>query len=694
MTILRGAALAALALSCGSTQRAPTPGTESTAGAVQVKTYGPLGARTDSKLPRQAVILGTDEHNGSTIVPIPATQAQALVDAMFVREGGKDPATGGMTPVKLSTAPNPDQSVQVGVFEEMAGGTGPQWRAGVWVSAIVAATTLNKDLTDFTFSASSGGFIDGASASGLMAGGFLAAITGAPVDPKATMTGTINPDGSIGPVAGIPEKFLGSIDKGKRRLGYPIGMRFAKSEATGGMVDLVQLAKDHGAEAVEVADVHEAYRLLTGRTLPEPVPVTEADMALDPATDKALEAKYQQWQKQVAADWATIVQLDNAGRMPKVLGLLRDYTKQNVDAAERLHKRGAIAGAYSRMLAAAAYALGTTKTAEILSKVQAGDVAGAKAVLEHVAAEPPTSADTFRAIGKLKPTTLGGHLAMMSAFKAALEGWVFGEFAARAVTAANAYLDSLKAKTAAELGAPSTADELVGIIAPTVMYEARRTAETTLAMHELEFEAAESVNYMCSIPNVRRMATSFQSASSAGLNYFDTLLVEPVAKANNMSDDDARQRIAMVEPDYLVAYMASKLGDSDGLPKELKSQWGERSLAWSLYTLAGSELAYYDASQLIAKYYSLGVTTDDQGKVSAIEHDKAFMNMLAAADKNARASARAARIAAGAIPIQAKLAYQLAMVQKDGDLTEKLDALAELWVSSAMSQSAVMLARN
>jgi hypothetical protein len=691
MRILGGAMLAVLAVSCGSSQHGGAA--EQPAGA-QVKTYAPLGARGDSKVPRQAVILGTDDRNGSTVVPLPATQAQAQVDAMFVREGVGAQATGGMTPVKLATAPNPDQSVQVGVFEEMAGGTGPQWRAGVWMSAIVAATALNKDLTDFTFSASSGGFIDGASASGLMAGGFLAAITGAPIDPKATMTGTINPDGSIGPVAGIPEKFLGSIDKGKKRLGYPIGMRFAKSEATGEMVDLVELAKKHGAEAIEIADVHEAYRLLTGRRLPEPVPVAEADMALDPATQKALEVKYQDWQRKVGAEWATIVQLDNSGRMPKLLGLLRDYTKQNVDQAEKLHARGALAAAYSRMLGAWAYATGTTHTAEILRQVQAGDLAGAKASLARVATEAPASADAFRQIGKLKPATLGGHLAMMSAFKAALEGWVFGEFAERATAASQAYIESLAGKSAADLGAPDTADQLVQLIAPTMVYEARRMAETSLAEQEIELEPAESVSYMCSIPNVRRMATSFQSASSAGLNYFDTLLVEPVAKANNVSDDQARELIAMREPDYLVAYMAAKVGDSDGLPKELKAQWGERSLAWGLYSLAGSELAYFNASQLIAKYYSLGVTTDDQGKVSAIEHDKAFLNMLAAADKNARAAAREARIAAGAIPIQAKLSYQLASIEKDGDLTEKLDALGEFWSSSAMSQTAVMLARN
>jgi hypothetical protein len=68
--------------------------------------------------------------------------------------------------------------------------------------------------------------------------------------------------------------------------------------------------------------------------------------------------------------------------------------------------------------------------------------------------------------------------------------------------------------------------------------------------------------------------------------------------------------------------------------------------------------------------------------------------MLDSAEKSARANARAAKIAAGAVPIQAKLAYQIAALEKDGDLTEKVDALGEFWASSAFSQTAVMLARN
>jgi uncharacterized protein len=679
----RWAVLAAALFACGGGTQATKPDPGKTA--ANVKTYEPLGSRKDSKDPSQAIILGTDDKNGSTILPLPVSDNKALVDAMYIRSGGGVIPTGGFTPVKLQTGPNPDRSVQVGIFEEMSGGTGPQWRAGVWVSAFVAATTLNKDLTDFTFSAASGGYIDGASASGLMAGGFLAAMTGNAVDPTTTMTGIINPDGTIGPVAGIPEKFLGSIEKGKKRLGYPIGMRFTRSEASGQTVDLVQLAKDHGAEAIEIANVHEAYKLLTGKTLPEPVPVAEADMALDPGTTKALEPKYVDWQGKVAAEWQSLLQLNQAGRLPATLVTMATMAQDLATSAEKLHKQGKLASAYTKMLGAWVYAASATDTYDVLSKVQAGDLDGAvKAIAALEALD--TTVEVFHKIGAIKPTTLGGHLLMIAAFESALRGWGFKAYAVEQITSTKEYLRGLAGTSKADLGSTSTAESVVAKVAPTVALIGRTIAETSLALQQLDFEAEQSVNYMCSIPNVKRMSTSFQSASAAGLTYFDTLV--------GVSDEYTRRRVELLEPDYLVAMMNSKLNTTEGMPTELKTLWGEKSLAWGLMSLAGSELAYHDSAQLIAKYYSLHVRNDLQGKVESVEHDKAFVNMLASAERTARASARSARIATGAIPVQAKLAYQLAAVERDGDLGERIDALNHFWASSAYSQTAVMLARN
>src|SRR6185503_11560046 len=120
--------------------------------------------------------------------------------------------------------------------------------------------------------------------------------------------------------------------------------------------DLVELAKSRNAEAVEISDVHQAYQLLTGKQLPEPIPVSTADMALDASTNQALDAKYKQWQQRLAVEWGAILQLESAGRLPQLLVYLRDYSKRYAEAAEKLHKENKLAAAYARMLAATVYA--------------------------------------------------------------------------------------------------------------------------------------------------------------------------------------------------------------------------------------------------------------------------------------------------------------------------------------------------
>jgi hypothetical protein len=685
-----GLVAACIALSCGGPQR-PTSKPSS---AYAVKVYGPLGIKADAKSPAQAVILGTDPKNGSTIIPLPATGDKTAVDAMFVKLGEPKEVIGGLSVVKLHTAPNTDGTVQVGIFEEYSGGTGPQWRAGVWIAAFVAATTLNKDLTDFTFAATSGGYIDGASASGLMAAGFLASITGTPIDPAATMTGMINPDGTIGPVAGVPEKFIAAIDKGKKRIGYPIGMRQTKSEKSGELVDIVAFAKERNVEAVEIADVHQAFHLLTGKHLPQPVEVGEAEMALDATTNQALDAKYKQWQQRLATEWAAILQLESAGRLPPVLATLRDYSKRYAEAAETLHKDKNLAGAYARMLTAYVYAASANQIYDVLAAVQANKLDAAVAAIARLDKLGTQTRDALVRVGSLRPPTMGGHLQMMAAFRAALRGFVFKDFATLSIASTKSYLESLKSVEPSTLGSEKTAEAVVKQVAPTILYVWKTVAETTLATEQLDFANASDISYMCSVPNVLRLATSFQSAGAAGISYFDALLVEPFAQSEKISADEARLRVAVVEPDYLVALMTSKLSTLDGTPTELKARWGDRSLPWGLLSLAGSELAYSHAAELIAKYYSLDVRLDESRQVTHIEHAKAFENMLASAERNARASARAARIATGAIPVQAKLAYQLASVGKKGTLDERVDALAQFWTSTSFSQTAVMLARN
>ncbi len=202
--------------------------------------------------------------------------------------------TGGMTKVVLQVFPNTRQVTSVGVAEQFPGGAGQTWKASVWIASRKAAQTLGRELIDYGFLAKSTGFIDGPSAGALFTAGFMAAILGDKVIPEATMTGTVNPDGTVGMVGGLEHKFLAAIKAGKKVLGYPEGNRRFKNEK-GLVVDLEDLASEHGARAVPIRDIYQAYKLLTGKELAFRKTVSPKAMALSTSLHPVMAQMTRRW---------------------------------------------------------------------------------------------------------------------------------------------------------------------------------------------------------------------------------------------------------------------------------------------------------------------------------------------------------------------------------------------------------------
>lgn len=681
---------ACIAASCAAPARVEKP-----APALEVKAYPPLGIRADAKAPHQALILGTDARDRSTLLPLPTAPGQVVVDAM---------ATSALIPVRLDTAPNADGTLHVSAASshEPGGAASPAARASVWMAAHAAATALDKDVTDIAFAASGGGAGGDVAASGLVAAGFLAALTGAAIDPRATLAASIQSDGTLGPVDALPERFAAALATGKKRIGYPAGMRNARSAKTGKRVDLLALAKRHGAHAVEVADVHAAYVLLTGKSLPAPQSVEPAAMALDAAITSWLDASYKQWQQQLAREWAGILQLESAGRLPASLVQLRDDAKRAAELAERLRQQNRPAAAHARMMAAVVDARSANRIYDVLANVQANKLDAALASLDQVEPLGDVMQTTFTSIAAHAPTTLGGHLQMLAALRAALRGWVFDDSAARARADAKTYLESLRGTAAATLGSEAIADAVVAHVAPAVRRNARAAAELALASEQLGLGDGGAPAYTLGADSAARLASIYRGLAAASMEYVDTALVDAIAargkRAKGEPDaphakDEARALLAMQDPAYLVASTVARLPAVDGLPKELVASWGESSLPSAMLALAAGQLAAAHADELIAKYSASGVQLDGQ-RLRTIAPDRTLTAMLAAAERAARSHARAARVATGAIPVQARVAYQIALAEQDGPLAARIDALARFRMVSAWSQLAVALARN
>jgi hypothetical protein len=714
MRLRRGAIALAL---CAPLGCAPAPGSRPArpAPAVgQVKHYQPLEMAGDARQAGQAVILGTDEANGSTVLALPAAPTPVVVDAMTVARA--DAAGGASHAIVLTSAPAPGAAiaatatttraapgdaepaapVQVGGGDD--GAAGARWRADAWSAALIATTALGKDLADAALSATPAGAVDGP-ASALLAGGFVAAMLGDTIDPAATLAGAIQPDGTIGPVAGLADQVAAAIARGRTRIGVPAGMRVVRSATSGKDVDLVQLAHSRRAELIELADVRDAYRLLTGRRLPAPVPVAAAAMALPPAALDRLEARYSAWQRKLAEEWAPLLQLEQAGRLPAAITVLMRVAHGRSEHAEALHRTGKPVAAYGDILAAWLYAAAANQTHAVIGKLAAGDLDVAIAALAALDSGDAGLRAAFGRIAGQPPATLAGQLTAIEALQAVLRGWAYHELAADSLRAATQTLGELRGKPATELGSPATAESAAAAIAPAVLRLLRAVAETTVAEQELDLApdpgAGEAGGPACasSAAELTRTAAAQRQVAAAALAQLDALLVEPLARKAGIIADAARWRLAAIEPDYLIADQLVR-GAASGLPHEIAAAWGEGSLGAGLLALAASRAAYHSAALVIAKYDALGVHSDDTGRITSVNHPQAFRALLASAERTARAAAHSAQVATGAIPVQARLAYQVAVIEAAGGLDDQLDALAELWSATAFSEAAVSLARS
>lgn len=108
--------------------------------------------------------------------------------------------------------------------------------------------------------------VGGPSAGGAMTAATLAALLNKEMNPKVVMTGTINPDGSIGPVGGIFEKALAIIDPSVNASIFliPRGEAITVTHE-GEQVDIIDYAKKNwGLQVIEVDSVTDALKYLSG----------------------------------------------------------------------------------------------------------------------------------------------------------------------------------------------------------------------------------------------------------------------------------------------------------------------------------------------------------------------------------------------------------------------------------------------
>ncbi len=289
-----------------------------------------------------------------------AKPTEVTIRPLFVRGSGQG-ATGGVGKEVITMEQTTDKSLRVDLSEDEVEGIGDQSRAASW-NAVTVATLLTGSPLSGRYRFEVSGYIDGPSAGALKTVAVISLMRGDTLGADITMTGTINPDGTLGPVGGIPQKIEGAAKEGFKTVLIPVGQRNSASEIDNALVDVVDEGKRAGVEVIETRDIYEAYKKFTGKDLPRLT--STSDPRLNNTAYDRLKAK---------ADGALALYQQAVGSINALDQSIRDALSAVIDQADTLANRaadlerqGLQAGAFTVGWQAAAYANAAAKTGEAI----------------------------------------------------------------------------------------------------------------------------------------------------------------------------------------------------------------------------------------------------------------------------------------------------------------------------------------
>jgi predicted S18 family serine protease len=605
-----------------------------------------------------------------TSIPVTPTPEKAnhtvRVDALYYRSTNNG-AEGGTSSIQVRVQPaaTPGQ-LRVGFFQEEVEGTGQQWQSSGWIAVLLGSMLNGVNPTDYEFSFSSGGWIDGPSAGGLMTVGVLAALRGADVRGDVSMTGTINPDGTIGPVGGIPHKIDGAAKAGKKLVLVPIGQRYDYDVNQEKLVDLVEVGQKLGVEVREVSTVFDAYEALTGEVLPQPAAGGSTPQLSSRAFDR-LRAKTLEWISRYQKSRNEFNALPDSVQELVVDSIT--HADDQAKSADDSLKQGLVAVAYVDASDAATSA----QTANIMGQIfQSYLIGGIEEAIDHYQATNSVQTELKAVVASLQAEDIRTVSDVLTQFDAYSNIGI----AEGLIMVADGQISDL-AKNFESL----TENEIFEKLATAALEYALASVNVQYARDAVDVGLGFGTAAAPQPEKILQIAEALRRAADSNIALFDSIIVDAYARQTGMHPDVLKNVMMDREPAYLFA-TASRLG-INVLSKDIGD--GPESAA---LVFGHSQSAYALSSSLLTKHYSLGAQVDDELNVISFQREKALGEMLDYADRRARALINELGEEA---PPATMYYYELGRSLRQGGAQDQLDALNYFWQAAILAQAGVYL---
>jgi predicted S18 family serine protease len=526
------------------------------------------------------------------------------------------------------------------------------------MAVITSSLLVGVDPSQYEFSFDVVGRIDGPSAGALMTAAVLAGLLGHEIDPNITMTGTINPDGTIGPVGGIPHKIEGAAAAGKTLVLVPSGQRFDYDYALGQSVDLVEVGQQHGVEVRLVPDIYTAYEILTGQPLPVAASTGQASMPSN-AFDK-FRAGTTEWYARYQEERSKFLALPVEVQEYRVDVIA--YADELAAEADRLLGEGQVSRSFDLAWQAAAFAKLGTQAAELdniyltqgidpmISRLEATQAATIRfsAMSQKIeAANPRTATDAVAVIDAASALSVAQGLIFEG--QAALDNLEFTEY---------------------------TEDDILTAIYAAAYNYALADFYLELSDDKLSIEVGFGTAPAPSEEVLTAMSETLRRGAEANIAYFESIIIEPWAAQNAVSNDLAKYYFQQADTEYLTAVAA--MAGAQSIVSNMSNPQAQ-AMMW----LGASQTAFVSSALVIAEYYSLDAQLDETGSIVDYGRSTALADMLDLADQRSRVWLSAV---AAEDPVPALYYFENARLLRTGSASEQIEALRSYWQSAILSE--------
>lgn len=527
-----------------------------------------------------------------------ATNTRSIVVNVLWVDSSDGTESGGIAPLTISattaTRDSNTEAFSVDLDEVEDENVGAQWLATSATAASTGTLLSGSDPSNVQLAFDIDISIDGSSAGALMAVGVVAAIRGDSIATGKTMTGTLNPDGSVGHVSGVAAKIRAAAEAGYTEVLIPSVTGDVPDSATGTSVNPVTLGESIGVTVTKVPTVTDAYKSLTEHRLlnsgvkPPPIDSTLVSSVGEQAEELAATLRQTLSQQSTGFETSSLItEVTAAARKCLKAGTQQLEAQESVTAYSTLWlclRTYKSALARSQVTAATSKSASESERSQIqtrLAKYARSLEAQAKAATEQL---PSTQ--------KLSPTGIAASTGSLS-----WPIWAQAELATYAAVLEGETIQSASS-LANYAGSVSDAEFNLTTSFPATQYVVKKWPNSIFGPSKpnssnsgTQFNGAQDVqNYFSGYTDF------LNQAANANLTYYETVVAEA-------TDEDVKKELNAVNTFYSTT-------------ANLKNQFSDSS-ASPLTQLAVASTYYLASSALVSAQSAFGaVNTSGAGDVA------------------------------------------------------------------------------